>query len=278
MAAARAGKHIFCEKPLARTVEEAREMYRAARDTGLRTVVGFSNRWAPVVNAIRSLLEHDEIGAITHVHGQAFNASLVRSARPRFTWRTDAARTGSGILGDLGAHYVDLTHFLLGDIAEVCADLRTVVPELYDDTGQAHSQRVDDDVTMLLTLATGAHGSLALSRLGPVDANMPVGRRLFLIDGRKGGIKLENGRAWLYRPDGTEQPIEAEEPQHAAGHAGALLAGAVRQMESFVRAIRGEPDPAPTFRDGLRCQEVLHAAVESSRRRQWQPVVRVPEA
>jgi predicted dehydrogenase len=276
MRAVRAGKHVFCEKPLARTVDEAREMYAAAGAAKRRTVVGFSMRWNTVLNNVKALIENDELGEIVHVHGQSFNPALVRSDRPRFTWRTDAERTGTGILGDLGAHYVDATHFLLGPIAEVCADLRTTVPEVFDDAGQAHPHLVDDDSLVMLRLARGAHGTMSFSRLGSVQSDFPVGRRHYLIDGKKGGVLYENGHAWLYRPDKPGEPIPGDPPAASgADHGGALLTGAVRQMETFVRSIREGRDVAPTFRDGLLCQEVLHAAVESSRSRAWVPVRQV---
>jgi predicted dehydrogenase len=283
MRSLRAGKHVFCEKPLARTVEEAREMHAAARAGKRRTVVGFSNRWRPALQNIKHLLDSDAIGEVVHVHAQSFNASLVRTERPRLTWRTDAARTGTGILGDLGAHYIDLTHYLLGPIAEVCADLRTVTREVFDDAGQAHPHRVDDDSILLFTVARAGegggdvHGTMGLSRLGSVHADYPVGRRHYLIDGRKGGILFENDEAWLYRPDGSREPIPGDPPAAGASHGGALLAGAVRQMETFVTAIREDREVSPSFAEGLQCQEVLHACVESSRERAWRRVEQVEQ-
>jgi predicted dehydrogenase len=273
----RAGQHIFCEKPLARTVGEAREMYAAARAAQRRTVVGFSNRWNTVANNIKAMIESDELGEIVHVHAQSFNASLVRSDRPRFTWRTDAARTGTGILGDLGAHYIDLTHFLLGPITDVCASLMTATPQVYDDQGVAHPHRVDDDSIFLFRLARGAHGTMGLSRLGSVHADFPVGRRHFLIDGKKGGILFENGSGWFYRPDGSKTPIPGDPPTVDRGHGGQLLDGATRQMQTFVQSIREDREIAPTFADGLRCQEVLDACVASSTDSRWVSVVQVKD-
>jgi predicted dehydrogenase len=277
LASVRAGKHIFCEKPLARTVQEAREMYQAARVANLRTLVGFSNRWNTVVRNMRAMIESDEIGEIAHVHSQSLNPSLLRTPKPRFTWRTDAARTGTGIVGDLGSHHIDLTHYLVGDIVEVCADLKTFIKEVYDEQGKPHPHLVDDDSILLVQLANGAHGTISQSKLGSVHSDFPIGRRHYMINGRKGGILFENGQAWLYRPDQKGIPIPGDPPMVDKGHAGQLLTGAIRQMETFLQSIREDRDIAPTFAEGLKCQEVLHAAVESSKSHTWIKVQRVQE-
>lgn len=270
-----AGKHIFCEKPLAVTVEEAREMYEGARAANLRTVVGFSNRWNIAANNIRKRIDDDVIGEIVHVHGQSFNPALVRSDKPRFTWRTDAKRTGTGILGDLGSHHIDLTHFLVADITDVCASMKTFTPQVFADDGTPHAHDLDDDTTVLMQLANGAHGTLGLSRLGSVQSNYPVGRRHFIINGRKGGILYENGQGQLFLPGQEGEPIPGEPPTVDKGHGGQLLAGATRQMETFVQSVREDRAITPTFTEGLKTQEVLHAVVESSQNRSWVSVKQV---
>ena len=275
MRSVRAGKHIFCEKPLAVTVEEAREMYEAAREANLHTVVGFSNRWNTAANNIRKLIEDDVIGEIVHVHSQSLNPALVRSPQPRFTWRTDAKRTGTGILGDLGSHHIDLAHFLVGDITEVCANMKTFTPQVFADDGTPHAHDLDDDTIVLIQFAGGAHGTLSQSRLGSVHADFPVGRRHFMINGRKGGILYENGQGRLYRPNGENEPIPGEPPTVDKGHGGQLLAGGTRQMETFVQSVREDREIKPTFTEGLKTQEVLHAVVESSNCRTWVAVERV---
>ncbi|MCL5946393.1 MAG: Gfo/Idh/MocA family oxidoreductase, partial [Chloroflexi bacterium] len=129
--AAEHGKHIFCEKPLATSLTDAQAMTEAAERAHVRTLVGFSNRWNPTFQHVRQLIAAGVLGHIHHVHAQSFNASLLGD-RPSFTWRTDPQHTGSGILGDLGAHAIDLIHYLLGPITAVCASLRTCQPLLYD--------------------------------------------------------------------------------------------------------------------------------------------------
>ena len=275
MRSAQAGKHIFCEKPMAVTVEEAREMYAAARQANLRTVVGFSNRWNMAANNIRKLIEDDVIGEVVHLHTQSLNPALVRSDKPRFTWRTDAKRTGTGILGDLGSHHIDLVHFLVGDITEVSANMKTFTPQVFDDDGTPHAHDLDDDTIILMEIANGAHGTIGVSRLGSVHSNFPVGRRHTMINGRKGGILYENAQGWLFMPGQEGEPIPGEPPTVDKGHGGQLLAGATRQMETFVQSVREDRAITPTFTEGLKTQEVLHAVVESSESRSWVTVQRV---
>ena len=96
-----------------------------------------------------------------------------------------------------------------------------------------------------------------------------------MINGRKGGILYENGQGRLYRPNGENEPIPGEPPTVDKGHGGQLLAGGTRQMETFVRSVREDREIKPTFTEGLKTQEVLHAVVESSNSRSWVAVERV---
>src|SRR5207237_6093482 len=127
MAAARHGKHVFCEKPLSPNVEHAREMAAAVERAGVCSMMGFSTRFSPVIQNVKRLLDAGTLGRIFHVHAQAFNAGLLADP-PRWSWRTDKARCGVGILGDLGAHMIDLDHFLLGPTSEVMASMQTFTP------------------------------------------------------------------------------------------------------------------------------------------------------
>jgi predicted dehydrogenase len=274
LAAAGQHKHIFCEKPLATTLDDARAMVDAVRQADVRTLMGFSNRWNPLFLRVRDLLAAGHFGTIYHVHSQNFNAGLL-GPRPAFSWRTDPARTGSGILGDLGAHAIDLIQFLLGPISEVCASLRTCRSPLYDrESGQAHPATVDDDVNLLLRLESGVEGTMSLSRLGAVYSDFPIGHRQLLIDGSDGGLAYANGEARLYRPDHSWQVLPGETAPADVSHAEFLAQGTERILRSFLEAIQTGRDVPPTLEDGLRCQAVLHAADVSSEQRCWVPVPR----
>ena len=246
-------------------------MVEAAERAGVRTLMGFSNRWNPLFLRLRDMLERGELGTIYHVHSQNFNAGLL-AERPRLSWRTEGP-LGTGILADLGAHAVDLIHFLLGPISEVCASVRTCRSPLYDPlTGQEHAATVDDDVNLLLRLANGAEGTMALSRLGAAYADFPIGHRQLLIDGSAGGLAYANGEARLYQLDHSWQALAGETTPAGMSHAEFLARGTERILRTFLEAIQTGQDLPPTLEDGLRCQTVLHAAEVSSRQRCWTPV------
>ncbi len=272
LAAARHRKHVFCEKPLATDVRQAREMVAAVEQAGVRGMVGFSTRFSPVIQNVKRLIDDGAIGEVFHVHAQFFNAGLLASP-PRWTWRTDRARAGVGILGDLGSHLIDLNHFLIGPTTEVMASMKTFIPELVDPTtGERHPAEVDDDTALLVRFAGGAHGTLALSRLGSVHMDYPIGRRHYLVDGRKGGILWENGVATLHPYRGRPVRIEGEPPLWEVDHHTFIVGWARQNLEPFVEAIRAGADRAPTLRDGLLAQEVIDAAVRSAISGHWERV------
>ncbi|HEX2035484.1 MAG TPA: Gfo/Idh/MocA family oxidoreductase [Chloroflexota bacterium] len=275
MAAAGRGKHVYCEKPLAPDIAQAREMAAAVGAAGVRSMMGFSTRFSPLMQEVKRLLDLDTIGRPFHVHAQAFNAGLLATP-PRWSWRTDKARSGTGILGDLGSHLIDLNHFFLGPTVQVMASLKTFIPELVDPaTGERHRQEVDDDSVLLLRFANGAHGSLALSRLGSVHMDYPIGRRQYVIDGSKGGILWENGVATLHPYKGETVRIAGEPPLWDVDHHTFITGWAQQSLTPFVEAIRSGRDQAPTIRDGLLAQEVIEAAVRSAQTGCWEPVQQV---
>jgi predicted dehydrogenase len=272
LAAARHGKHVFCEKPLAMDGRQGREMVAAVEEAGVRGMMGFSTRFSPLIQNVKRHLDEGAIGRPFHVHAQAFSSGLL-AERPRWSWRTDRARTGAGVLGDLGSHLIDLNHYLLGPVEGVMASLRTFIPQLVDPTtGARHRHEVDDDVALLLRFASGVHGSLALSRVGSVHRAYPIGRRHYLIDGSAGGLLWENGVATLFPRQGEALRLEGEPPLWEVDHHTFITGWARQNLEPFVEAIRSGQDLAPTLRDGLRAQLVIDAAVRSGATGKWEEV------
>ena len=275
MAGARAGKHVFCEKPLATSLADAREMADAVHRAGVRSMMGFSTRFSPLTRAIHDAIADGQIGRVFHVHAQSFSAGLL-AAQPRWSWRTDKDRSGTGVIGDIGAHALDTCQYLLGPIVAVASSMHTCIPELVDPaTGAKHAQEVDDDTVLLVRFATGAHGSVALSRVGAVHASYPIGRRHMLFSGSGGGLLWENGVATLYPYGGEPKQLEGEPPLWGVDHHEFIVGWGRQNLEPFLDSIRAGRDVAPSIHDGLQTQAVLDAAVRASTSGRWEEVTQV---
>lgn len=299
IAALEAGKHVLCEKPLANTVTEAEEMTAAAekaRANGVLTMVGFTYRRVPAIGLARQLVAEGRIGEIRHVRAQYLQDWISDPEAP-LSWRLDKEKAGSGALGDIGAHIVDLTQFITGDrIVELAGRLETFVkerPYAAGDTsgslggGGTAAERgpvtVDDAASFLATFAGGAMGVFEATRFA---------------NGRKNAIRIEvNGSLGSLAFDFEDmnvleffdatQPaavagfrrIIATEPEHPyvaawwpPGHGLGYEHGFTHQVVDLVNAIADGTDPAPTFADGLQVQRVLDAVETSSETRTWQEI------
>ncbi|HEU4489316.1 MAG TPA: Gfo/Idh/MocA family oxidoreductase [Jiangellales bacterium] len=296
IAALEAGKHVLCEKPLANTVAEAEAMTAAAERAathGVRSMVGFTYRRVPAIALARELVAEGRLGQLRHVRAQYLQDWIADPDVP-LSWRLQKERAGSGALGDIGAHVVDLTQFITGErIAEVGGTLETFVKErplpesssgLSGVAGAGRGRVTVDDAALFLARFTGgALGSFEATRFAA---------------GRKNAIRIElNGSAGslafdfedmnvLHFYDHTEDPrtagfrrILVTEPQHPyvgawwpAGHLLGYEHGFTHQVVDLVTAIAEGSDPRPSFADGLQVQRVL-AAVESSAAKEcWQEV------
>ena len=270
LAAAAARKHVFVEKPIALNASQAREMASAVRAAGVRSGVGFTLRWNPLVQRLGGMIERGELGDVISVHAQRFNSRLLGDL-PTMQWRYDVDRTGSGVLGDLGGHMLDLAQYLVGPIVSVAADLRTTTPAARDPrSGEIVPLRLDDDALLLLQFGSGAHGTIATSRVGMVDSNLPLGRSSFQVNGTKASF-LTDGilQASVFRLGQVAESLDPGLPLEDADHAGILAFFGERMMRAFITSIREERDVAPTITDGLRTQEVIDAALTAARTRAW---------
>ena len=280
IAALEAGKHVLCEKPLANTVEEARAMAvdadRAAA-AGVRAMVGFNFRRVPAVALARELIAAGRLGAIRHVRG-AYLASHMLDPELPLVWRLDAAQAGSGALGDLGAHAIDLAQHLAGDrIAGVSALTETFVRErpLADGGGARGPVTVDDAALFIARFAGGALGSFEATRFAAGHAEgLSVE-----INGELGSVVWELGALNQLRLfDATEEPAtqgfrtiqvtRADHPYAGAwwpdGHTIGYEHTFTHEIRDLLQAIADGHDPEPTFADGLQVQEVLDAVQRSA--------------
>jgi predicted dehydrogenase len=279
IAALEAGKHVLCEKPLANTLAEAEAM-KAAADAayprGARAMVGFNYRRVPALALARRLVEQGRIGPLRHVRAVYLQDWLADPETP-MTWRMRAERAGSGALGDLGAHVVDLARYLTGDeIAVVSAVSATFVRErpMADGTGNG-TVTVDDAVVFAGRLASGALASFEATRYATGRKN---GLRIEL-NGAKGSLafdlerlnELEFFDAGDDSTDSGFRRILVTESSHPylscwwpPGHTLGWEHTFTHQARDLVTAIAAVDQPSPSFADGLAVQRVLDAVARSA--------------
>jgi predicted dehydrogenase len=258
LAAIEAGLHVLCEKPLALSERDAAQMVEAARARGVIHVVNFTHRNTPCFTLARSLLAGGHIGAIYHVQATYLQDWLLRRNRlpspAAPVWRLDKSVAGSGQLGDLGSHLLDLLHSMVGDVVAVSASLPSF-PGLH---GDVPADRVSDDVAALqLDFASGAVGHLLASRVATgLGDNVVVqiyGSEGALIadDRQPGELRACVGRA------GAERRAWATFTINEAEHEPSPL-------QLFVGGVRSGAQPAMGFDDGLWTQRIMDAAQRSA--------------
>ena len=176
IAAAEAGKHILCEKPLARTAEESKSMLDAVNKAGVKAMVAFNYRFIPAIRQIRLLVDQGLLGQIYHFRAVYLQEWIMPHYDLPMIWRLQKDVAGSGALGDLGAHIIDLGRYLVGDVKSVSGMTRTFIDERPNDDGTMGKVDVDDAFAALLEFENGA--------LGTVEATRFAG-------GRKNGQRIE---------------------------------------------------------------------------------------
>lgn len=280
VAAAKAGKHILCEKPIALNAEEARQMLEAARESGVRHMVAFNYRRAPAIVLAKQLIEEGKIGKILHFNAVYYQDWLVDPNFP-FVWRHDVKEGGSGAHGDMNAHTVDLARYLVGEIEAVSGAQEIFVKErpLTDSTGTG-VVTADDATYFLARFGNGALGSFLATRFA-------TGRKNYLrleIFGSEGGLvfnleRLNELEFYSRGDEGTEQGFrtimvtESSHPYVSAwwppGHTIGWEHTFIHEVSDFMVAVAKDEPIYPDFYDGLRCQQVLDAAVESTVEGRW---------
>jgi predicted dehydrogenase len=291
VAAARAGKHVFCEKPLALSLADAREMLQAAEEAGVKHMVCFNYRFAPAVQLAKKLVQEGRLGRIYHFRAWFLQDWLIDPDFP-LVWRLDKNIAGSGAHGDLNAHLIDLAHFLIGDIEEVVGMSETFIKERplpssmtgLSAKGDASAPKgevtVDDATLFLARFASGVLGSFEATRFAG-------GRRCtnaFEINGSKGSVKFDFERMnelEVYFTDDAEdvqgfRRVMATDPAHAymdawwpPGHSIGYGQTFTHAVVELLNAIAEDRQPVPNFHDGVKCQAVLEAVEKSVAERRW---------
>jgi predicted dehydrogenase len=292
LAAVRVGKHVFCEKPLALTLADAREMLQAAEEAGVKHAICFNYRFLPAIQLAKQILDEGRIGDIHHYRATYLQDWL---ADPNFplAWRLDKEVAGSGSHGDLNAHCIDLARFLIGDFAKVVGHSKTFVHQrpipasskgltavASDEFGDV---TVDDATSFLAEFKNGAMGTFEATRFAYGRKN----HKTFEIYGSKGAIRFNLERLnelEVYFQDDpphlkgfrtiivTEgiHPYTANwwPPGHTIGYEHAFI----HMVYELIQSIANDTDLHPNFFDGVKCQQVLEAVDQSIRLGVWTSV------
>ena len=290
VAAARAGKHVLSEKPLAHTVEAGRRMLAAVQKAGVVHSVNLNYRSIPAIRYARELIERGDIGEIVGVRGTFLQDWGLDPSIPR-SWKFEKARAGGGPMLSLGCHLVDLTHFLVGTIVEVVGTTKTQISARPIPTGrdtyaseagagEMAPVDIEDSGSFLFRTSSGVTGVLELSRIHS-------GRQNFCtieVSGTEGAIAFDYERlnelqlASRTEPGGGFTRIIVGPAQDGGliwtlGGLGVGFAETIIiHFRDLMEAIANGTQASPNFADGLRAQEVIHAAINSAETGQWERV------
>jgi predicted dehydrogenase len=281
LAAAAAGKHILCEKPMAMSVDEATEMEASVAQAGVRNMLCFNYRRAPAVLHAQALMAGGTMGKPYAFRG-VYLQDWLADPDIASNWRLSKETAGSGTLGDITSHVIDFAQFLLGDIGRVQGLMRTWVDERPAPVGPGRVPvDVDDEVMCLLEFKNGAIGSIQATRFAP-------GRKNFLgfeVNCEGGSILFDYERLnelWVSRGSSGTSGFERilMGPDHPYGEHLWPIPGIgvgfheikTIEIHDFVRSLVTGENARPDFTDGVQNQRVLHALEVSARERTWQRV------
>ena len=293
IAAAKAGKHIICEKPLARTVEEARAMTKAVKEAGVTNMVAFNYRRTPAVALAKRFIDEGRIGKILNFRGTYLQDWSADPNGP-LSWRFQKNIAGSGAIGDIGTHVVDMAHYLVGNITEVNAITKTYIKERpiqaggVDKLGASDKKTdaplgivdVDDEVLSLIRFETGAVGTLEATRNA-------YGRNNLLtleIHGEEGSIHFNYERRDELQVMFASDPGDARGfrtiytgPAHPYGDGLWPIPGLgigysetkIVECRDFFAAIVNGETPTPDFAEALQTELVADALIKSGQTGNW---------
>jgi predicted dehydrogenase len=291
LSALEAGKHVLCEKPLANGLAEAREMLTAARNAGTVNMVCFNYRRVPAVQLARKLIADGRLGEIRHWRATYLQDFIMEPDFP-LIWRLQKEVAGSGALGDIGAHIVDLAHFVVGPIAEVTGMTETFIGERpmeeegpgggLSATGATRMGEVtvDDAAAFLARFENGAVGTFEATRFAAGRRN----QNSFEVNGSKGSVAFDlermNELEVFFTEDAADvqgfRTVNVTEPDHPytgawwpPGHILGYEHTFIHTIRDLMEGIKTGESPAATFEDGYRCQAVLDAVERSAASGEW---------
>jgi predicted dehydrogenase len=280
IAAAEAGKHVLCEKPLGRTAEESKMMLDAVEKAGVKHMVAFNYRFVPAIRLARNIIDSGALGQIYHFRGVYLQEWIMPHFDTPMIWRLDKSVAGSGALGDLGAHVVDLAHYLIGDMKTVSAMTKTFIEDRpQDGYDGATKVDVDDAFVAAVEFDNGALGTIESTRFAGGRKNY----NRFEINGERGSIVFnlermnELGVFWVDERDKDTsgfRNVLVSEPDHPwwenwwpQGHMIGWEHSFVHEITHMLDCIVNDKEVGPhgaTFLDGYKAAVVCDAIAESS--------------
>jgi predicted dehydrogenase len=285
IAAARAGKMVFCEKPLARTVAEAEPMVKAVEEAGVANMVSFNYRRVPAITLARQLIDEGRIGRVFHFRSNFLQDWTISPDVPQGgdgLWRLDVKAAGSGVTGDLLAHNIDTAMYLNGPITRVVARTETFVKErVHALTGTVQPVGIDDACLFIAEFANGSLGLFESTRY----ARGHKALKTFEINGADGSLAFnleEMEYLDYFEYKGTESHVRGwrrihvtngEHPYMNRYWVPGLVIGYehtfINALADFVAGIESGQPARPTFRDALETQKVCEAVLHSAATGQW---------
>ena len=282
IAAAQAGKHVICEKPLGRTAEESYEIWKGVAATGVKHQCAFNYRFFPAIRLAKAMIDAGELGEIYHFRGRYHQEWVMDPQFPK-VWRLDKAVAGSGALGDLGAHVIDQARYLVGEPSNVTGLLKTFITDRPGGTVD-----VDDAFQATVEFENGANGTFEATRFAPGRKN----QMRWEINGSKGTIAFDQermnelqvylgGTAPGDHAQGFRTVLVSEayhpywEHHWPHGHMIGWEDSFLHELLHLLTAIREDTDIAPhgaTLEDGYRCAEICDAIVRSHETGMRQPI------
>ncbi len=274
------GRHVLCEKPLARNSEEAKILWDTARKARVKTMVAFNYRFVPAVQLARKIVQSGMLGRIYHFRARYLQDWLVDPNAP-LTWRLKKEDAGSGPLGDLGSHIIDLGRFIVGEFKSVMGMVKTFIEErpLPDNPAEKGRVTVDDAFEAVVELENGAIGTLEASRFATGRKNY----NNFEVNGEKGSIEFNLERLnelklylreWEKDSIGGWDTVLVTEKTHPyikaywpPGHIIGWEHTFINEIWYFLNAIVTGGDVAPlgaTFEDGYRNNVIMDAILKSA--------------
>ena len=275
--AARHGKHILCEKPLSIHMVDAKAMLDAARMARVVHLCNFVYRAVPVIRLAKDLIAEGKLGKV-HTFRASYQQDFCASPDAPFQWRMDGAVAGPGIIGDKGAHIIDLARYLVGDIQAVQAIERTVIPLRRAEDGTMRKVESPDVALFTVSFLNGGIGTFEVSNVAWGSKNA----LRFEANGTLGSLRFNLERLnelEVYCGD-DKPPLQGFRTIHVTGsgypygeywwpdgHALGWEHAFTHQVHEFISAIEESRDASPSFEDGYRCQQVIDAVAAAARTR-----------